>query len=491
MRGSLGRRIVIAVVAVAGGTVAVASLGTWAASRAVLVGAVDRELASWCDRVADMPPPPPPREGPPPEAKTDAGDGRSDPGATPPRTHDGRRRPPWFPGMRGDRGDGRVMFQAAAAADRRIMHASQSVPEGADLASDLAAGFTGRSIRDRILDDGRRVRIATVLAARPTVSGPAEQVLVSLAIDMEPLHGELGRLGWILASLVGVASVLALAAALALRRSLVHPVRALGDSIDRIGPDDLAARLPDDAGPAELRGVVARLNDLLGRLEGAFRREQATIASIAHELRNPVAALRSQIEFRLPAAEEAERAVLEPCLATVMRMQAMVSNLLLLARVESGTERLQPGPVDVTALAVEVAEEWEGRAAGRDITIAVAESPPVVLATSSFHLRCVLDNLIGNAVSHGAAAGRIAVSVEPDADGARCVVVNPVSEPIDLGRIGQPFQRGDVARSASGHCGLGLALSRRLAGLLGGRLDLACQSGEFRAAIAVPAMTPG
>lgn len=385
--GSLGKRIVLGVVGIAGGTVVLAAAATWIATGHVLFRAIDRDLATYVERVRQfeamrsrppserppepppMPPPAPPAEVKPTEAKpadakpADAKPADAKPADGAPPRESRRRGPFWGPLVHGDR-DSRFLLQLVEvqAGARRVLHASASLPEGSELAADLPDPPPPSLIRDLSLSDGRRVRVATVVAKGMSRDRSDAVVLASLAIDLEPTHAELRRLGWTLGALVLTASVLSLGAALVLRRALIHPVRALGDDIDRLGPDDLAARLPAHAGPAELRSVVSRLNDLLGRLEDAFRREQATLANIAHELRNPVAALRSTIEFRLPAAGEAERRTLEPSLATVLRMQAMVSNLLLLARVESGAERLATEPVDLAALAVEIAEEWEGRA---------------------------------------------------------------------------------------------------------------------------------
>lgn len=513
MRGSLGKRIVLGVVGIAGGTVALASAGTWLTTRHVLEGAVDKDLAAFCERVKQFEEmrSHPPEQRPPGDGRG-PGDGRPPNGQAPPAPpavvqptgevsassaaisppqppqppREGRRgRPFWLPLMHGDRGDGRFLFQLAEVGDggaRKILHATAGLPDGADLAADLPSPAPERWQRDLKLSDGRRVRVATMATKGPSRDKP-EVLLASLAIDLEPTKAELVRLAWILGALVATASALSLGAALVLRRALIRPVRGLGDAIARLGPDDLTARLPGGTGPAELRGVVCRLNDLLARLEDAFRREQATLANIAHELRNPVAALRSTIEFRLPAAGEDERRALEPSLATVLRMQAMVSNLLLLARVESGAERLVTERMDLAALTIAVVEEWEGQAAGRGMSIACEPPETLPIDASPLHLRSILDNLIGNAVAHGSPDAVVEVSLRQDAGRVLLRVANPCPAGIDLERIGRPFQRGDPARSAPGHCGLGLALCRRLAALLGGDLRLEAEGGVFAATL--------
>jgi signal transduction histidine kinase len=288
----------------------------------------------------------------------------------------------------------------------------------------------------------------------------------------------------VLAVLWAAATVLAFAAAWLLRPMVLRPTRQLAAAIATLGPDDLAARVPAAAAPVEMQTVVERLNGLLDRLEQAFRREQATIANIAHELRTPVATLRAALEFRLLAATaDADRAGINELLATVERMQAQVSNLLLLARLEAGKEPLPRSEVDLGDLASEAAERWEARSGGRPLICAVAGEAPVL--TSPDHLGLVLDNLIGNAIAHGS-AGAIEVAVRVADGRAVLTVANAFTGTLDAAQLGQAYYRGDSARRADDHSGLGLALCQRLCRLLGATFGMTTDGGRFIATVALP-----
>ncbi len=479
---SLRRRISVGVVGITSGVVLIAAVGIAFASRAFLLADVDRELEGRSDSLRRM-------------------DGVRPPAGP-------WRRPPE------PRADGRRLFQVFNAADRRELARSAALDAGTSL---IPAGGSGA--QTVCLHDGRSIRVIQINLQHPppfvdpqTLAAPAAAApapgtvaeneadstagfLVVTGIDLAQVESELGRLTWMLAILWVAATALALVAVRFLTGAIMQPVHAVGTAIDRLGPDDLAARLAVPGCPDEVLGMVERLNGLLGRLEQAFQREQATIANIAHELRTPVATLRSDLEFRLLAATNADEiTVLRGNLATVLRMQAMVTNLLLLARLEADREPLEVVETDLVDLVQACIATWDDRALERGQDIVCAAPEHLTIRTSSVHLRLIVDNLLGNAVAHGTTGGeiRLAVSV----DGAvevgqiRLTLANPCPADLDPGRLGQAFHRGDQARQGSDHSGLGLALCQRLAVLLGAGLNLNAQAGTFTADLALPAEPP-
>ena len=473
MSASLQRRISIGVIANTAGVVLIAAVGIWFANRSWLLQGLDRELLARAERVHRLDALPAGDWKPRPwlllpetkaENKVDnkaenKADNKGDNKAESDDHIDLRR-----PILVMDATTGKVILQAAqlpadfAKVLNPANHALQSVHVSADL----------------------HLRLMAVLMQRGLPISSAENlpVIVYLASDLQPIEDELAHLAKLLSALWVTALVLAWISVGWSGRVVLRPLKELSLALDHLGPDDLASRLPSAAGPHEFRGMVDRLNLLLDRLEQAFRREQATIKVIAHELRTPVATLRTAIEFRQLIAEDAgEKAVLATCFRTIERMQAMVTNLLLLARLEAGKEPLPRMVVDLVEMV------HDALADRPDIS---AELPASALVlTSPMHLRLVLDNLIGNAVAHGQPPGRIQVVVE----GTSVHISNPCAEGIDTSQLGTVFYRADAARSNGDHCGLGLALVTRLVRLLDGQLTLTAAGHQFRAEVRLPAGT--
>jgi signal transduction histidine kinase len=511
---SLRQRISIAVVGITSLVVAVAAITTWTSSRAMLLRSVDQELNGW------------------------AGHMRKDEGAHLPRhlfvgttaSQQPQR------GRGGPFNDKRVVIQIIDANNHELFR-SQSLSDGQTLVPDQPGDDTG--LRTLALADGRTLRVLTIQLAHvrqelprpesashaddkksdktgtpdngaisPTAKDtngeppppppgdlPPSAVDTSLAVpltirfgfDITRLTDELTRSAWMLAAMWCAATILAWGAVMALRATILRPLDRLSAALDRLGPDDLAARLPDDAGPDEVRGIIERLNHLLDRLHQAFAREQATIANIAHELRTPVAALRTDLEFRLlVATDPAERAMLGTCMGTIATMQTQVANLLLLARLEAGKEPLHQEATDLVVVIGEHLERYEAAAARRGQRFDPRLPDESTCVTSADHLRLLLDNLLGNAIAHGLPDQPIVVALTADADRSAISITNAYAGTIDPDSLGKAYYRGDSSRHDSSHCGLGLALCGRLANLLGATLTFSTTDQRFTATVALP-----
>lgn len=473
--GSLATRITIAVVGITAAVVLVSGVATWLSLRAALIADLDRELDGRAERMRRF------------DAQIAASGWRPRP---PPPEGDG--------GQRQERGDSRRMVQVVARDGREISR-SQALPAGDSLMPrDGTLPVDGRRYAVE-LASGSRVRVMAVSLGRPPMGAwadpaavPQDGIIALTTVGMDDMTAELRRMALTLGAVWLVATALAFAAALALRRAVLRPLARLDCQLRKLRPDDLAARIPERAGPAEVQVLVGRLNALLSGLEDAFRREQATIANIAHELRTPVAGLRTEIEFRLLAATDpAEQDCLRSLLATVARMQAMVGNILMLARIEAGRERLDVGPADLVPLVQAAVERWEPRAMARGLEVQADLPPSLVRPVSPLHLDLLLDNLLGNAVAHGQDGTPIAIVLSVDGDAAVLSCTNACRGGIDCARLGTAFYRADDARSDGSHCGLGLALCRRIAGLLGATLELDASGGVFTARLRLVARCQG
>ncbi len=470
--GSLRQRIRFAIIGITSLIVAVNGVATWMTSRALLINGVDREVATFAKRM------------------------ESDQGAhLPRRMWTGPARPE-------SRGTGPILLEVSDATGRTLFHSS-ALEDPLTLVGCVESPTpTTGTLPDGRIVRGQLVTFATIAPerrwpgtdpAKTTVEAPppALPLTVRIAFDLTRQVEGLRQNAWVLAGMWLIATVLAWGADLLVRSTVLKPLKRLSAAIDVLGPNDLAARLPADSGPAEVRGVVGKLNSLLDRLHQAFTREQGTIANIAHELRTPVAALRTDLEFRLlVATDPAERQVLTACMSTVRNMQNQVANLLLLARLEAGREPLAVAELDLVELVQERVECCATVIGGALRNIGCVLPDSLVLPTSRAHLTLLVDNLLANARAHGLPDQPIQVRLEHDAAGIRLAIANPYRGSLDAESLGKPYYRSDDARHDGAHSGLGLALCLRLSRLLGGSLDFTTAEQVFVATVRLPA-APG
>jgi len=199
--------------------------------------------------------------------------------------------------------------------------------------------------------------------------------------------------------------------------------------------------------PSELAPVTAELNGLLDRVERALIRERTLNSNVAHELRTPIAGILSNLEVTLARLRSPEeyRESSEECFEIAKRMHWLVTNLLSVARIESGNVQLQNRVVTIASALREWWQPFAARAKDRGIHVTWDIDRDAELKTDPDFLRVVATNLFNNAVSYAPEGGRIRIT----ADNLGSISVANQSASLDaevLDRVFDPFWRNTEAR---------------------------------------------
>ncbi|MFC8346805.1 sensor histidine kinase [Streptomyces sp. NPDC057280] len=244
-------------------------------------------------------------------------------------------------------------------------------------------------------------------------------------------------------------------------RRALRPVEDIRREMAEItASEDLARRVPEPDTHDEVARLARTTNATLAALEASVERQRRFVADASHELRSPIASLRTQLEV---AAAHPELLDLDGAVEDTVRLQRLAADLLLLARLDAGEG---PG-----ARRVDLGEVARREARGRDGVSVAAEAVEVI--GSRGQLERVLGNLLDNAQRHA----RSAVTVSVRRDGAWAVAeVADDGDGVaaaDRERIFERFVRLDEARSRDdGGAGLGLAIARDVAARHGGTLTV-------------------
>ncbi|MFD3869810.1 sensor histidine kinase [Streptomyces sp. NPDC058623] len=284
--------------------------------------------------------------------------------------------------------------------------------------------------------------------------------------------------------LAGAPPLVAFAAALAwwVTGHALRPVTAIRTGLAAVTASELDRRVPDPGGADEMARLARTVNDTLDRLERSDARQRQFTADASHELRNPLAAVRSRLEVAL-AGERPDRASVAAALADTERLQRIATDLLLLARLDGGPAP-RPEPVDLALLA---AEDAARRPAPR-VPLRVEAAAPVAAYGNPARLERALANLVDNAVRH--AAGGVVVRARACGDWAELEVIDdgPGIPDADRTRVFERFVRLDADRGrAAGGTGLGLAIAREIARAHGGDVRaLPAPEGGARLRLRIP-----
>ncbi|SCF68576.1 sensor histidine kinase [Streptomyces sp. Cmuel-A718b] len=337
----------------------------------------------------------------------------------------------------------------------------RSRPGRGEVSSDDPDFSDGTATVDRTTAD---YRFAAVEATTPDGVTLTVYAGAPLAAEQEAVNTVRG------AMLTGLPVLLVVVAGvtwLVTRRAL-RPVEGIRQEMAAItASEDLARRVPEPDSRDEIAALARTTNETLTVLEASVERQRRFVADASHELRSPIASLRTQLEV---AEAHPELLDLPGAVADTVRLQVLAADLLLLARLDAG-EKPGSGTVELGAL---VREEVSQRTRDRiAVAVEVPEGGAFEVNGSRGQLSRVIGNLLDNAQRH--AESSVAVSVVADGRGVRVEVRDDgAGVPEDeRERIFERFVRLDDARSRDdGGAGLGLAIARDVAARHGGTLTV-------------------
>ena len=303
------------------------------------------------------------------------------------------------------------------------------------------------------------------------------QFQLTTAENAEQLHRGLDRLALTLSIGFPVAVLLSLLGGYFLAGRMLIPLQHITTRARSINENNLAERLPITNAHDELGQLGSVLNDAFSRLEISFTRLKQFTQDAAHELRTPLAVLRSVGEVGLEETRDAHayREIIGSMLEEVDRLAQLVNGLLTLARAESGQHPVQRQPENLQRLCQEVVECLHVLAEEKQQSLTFDASQSVIATVDRDTLRLALMNLVANAIRYTAARGAIRVTLEHS---AHTTLINvhdngPGIDPAHHEKIFERFYRIDSSRSQqSGGTGLGLAIARWAVAANGGAIHL-------------------
>jgi heavy metal sensor kinase len=264
-----------------------------------------------------------------------------------------------------------------------------------------------------------------------------------------------------------------------------RPLAAMLRTAGRLRPDHLDERLPLHGTGDELDRLADTINGLLDRLAEHVARQREFTANAAHDLRSPLAALRTAIEVALDQERSPEeyRDLLGELAEDCQGLSVLVNQLLLLAEGDAG--RLQPGSqvVRLDQLVTRSADMFRGVAESRGVELLTPVLAAAAVCGDATHLRQVIHNLIDNAIKYTPSGGKITVAV--DAGGLGLGLGQAVLRVEDTGtgitaealpQVFDRFFRADRSRSGGGS-GLGLSICQAIVTAHGGQIIVESSAG--------------
>jgi signal transduction histidine kinase len=282
-------------------------------------------------------------------------------------------------------------------------------------------------------------------------------------------------------SALGVLFVASLGVGWVVAGRVLRPIGRITAVARDIQATDLSRRIELPGPEDELKQLADTFDAMLARLDAAFAAQRQFTADASHELRNPLAIIRTNVDVALADPDpdpDDLRHTIEVVKRASDRMAHLVDDLLALARRQEPT--LEHEPVDLGAAVAEASDDFVVPAAARDIVLDRAIAPGVTVTGDRDALKRAVANLLENAVRLAPAGSRIRLATGSEGDRAWISVADegPGIAPEDQERVFDRFWRADKARArVDGGTGLGLAIVRQIVESHGGQVRLQSKVG--------------
>jgi heavy metal sensor kinase len=307
---------------------------------------------------------------------------------------------------------------------------------------------------------------------------------VQIAAPLDDFYDAINRFRFVLLFSVPMLLLVASVGGYWLSRKAVAPVGEIARAAQSISENELSKRLPVPQTGDELQNLSEILNELFGRLESAFKRITQFTADASHELRTPVALMRTRTEvaLRKERSQADYRETIVRIHAELERTSALIENLMMLARADSGTQVLQLTSTSLNEVLSEVAEPARLLAEKKCILYEqLLPEVPLRVNGNVASLRRLFLILIDNAVKYSPQEGHVSVVLAPS-DGSAVTEIRDDGIGIsssDLPHIFERFYRADESRSReSGGTGLGLSIAKWIAEAHQGKISVISCVGE-------------
>jgi signal transduction histidine kinase len=295
-----------------------------------------------------------------------------------------------------------------------------------------------------------------------------------------------------LTAAIAVLCIAGLFVGLITRRALMSRVHSIRRTVSAIIHGDLKHRLPTHLNDDELNTLSRTINGMLDQIEQLVHGVRNVSNSIAHDLRTPLAELRSRLEqlsLIRPSNEETYSEI-DGAVADVDRVIRIFDALLRLAEIDAGLRRSGFVSLDASDLAANAVEFYDPAAELKSIDLRFQSDGPLWVAGDPVLLAQALSNLIDNALKYAPQNGAIEVAVRKR--GAASVEISvadngPGIDAAEKGKVMERFYRGDASRGTPG-VGLGLSLVQAVAKLHGSPLELYDQAPGLRVVLSMPAL---
>lgn len=368
--------------------------------------------------------------------------------------------------------DGSVFEKSISLGEKDLPYVATNITASQFLNIDLQNGEAGRMVQvifiPQIPEKDQRTTERLAAQKQMTLAVAASRKELDLTIFQ--VHSI------ILVSLIAAVVILNFVVVTTVRKSF-NSLFMLKKEVEALDAKNLRDRLSVDSSPSELNEVIDKFNDLLSRLEKSFSREQRFSTDVAHELKTPIAEIRSmsEVAMKWPDDTKLTAGLYSDILGSSKQMQNIVDSLLTLARYENNQANLSFEAIALNDAVSDALSRYKITIETNALDIFISIPDNTVIETSIVEFEIILTNLLSNAFSYCKINSRVSVLAKCMPDKKICFSIQNVADDLsqdDLEVMFDRLWRKSQSRTSSEHAGLGLSIVSAYSKVLGVNLQV-------------------
>ena len=316
-------------------------------------------------------------------------------------------------------------------------------------------------------------------------------IMIRMAVSHAPLEANLRSLRSMVITVCGLSVLVATLASYIVARLLLVPLQRIIHAARNINTNKMRDPIPVNGTKDELHELSVTINEMILRIDEAVRQQQNFFASASHELKTPLAILRTEVEvgLRKPGLEEGLRQLLSNQLEEISRLQAIVNEFLVVSQLRVGSPSMYKKPFDLSVLIVKVFNQLLPLLRQKNLAPVIhfdEEAADFIIQADEDKIRIVLLNLLENAAKYGVKDTAIICKVDKPVSVEELTVqfVNTTrEEKVATDNLQVAFYRSDLVQKGAG---LGLWLCNEIIRLHHGRIDVISGDHRFEVTVNLP-----
>lgn len=325
----------------------------------------------------------------------------------------------------------------------------------------------------------------------PVITRDGSRHVLKVAASLRDVNADLNRMFGLFIILIPIALILTGLAAYFISKAAFKPITAMAETACEISVKNLNIRLKLPKANDEVRLLGETLNEMITRIEAAFKSHKQFIASASHELRTPLTIIQTELELAEKQLKNlAVQQNISTALSEVESMNQLTQSLLQLSQIDAVPERLYRGPFRLDELLIECIQAMKSAALEKQIRLDLNIAEAIEVTADKEKIKRVCLNLLDNAIKYTPEKGVIRVGLAPVLDSTINFYVynsGPGISNKDLPNIFKRFYRSEETRSTVSGSGLGLAIVHEILTMHNGTISATSTPNEgARFTVALP-----